>query len=75
MKERIAIDIIVDQPDVEAPWEVARFFPKEARKIYFAGNQASFGEDYGTVEDLRVAVEWFARQLGGKVKWRKKNAQ
>jgi len=46
-----------------------RFFVEGNRKIYFCGDQASFGEDYGTVEELRKAIKWFVEEFGGKVKW------
>jgi len=55
--------------DIEMPWHVMRFFVEGNRKIYFCGDQASFGEDYGTVEELRKAIKWFVEEFGGKVKW------
>lgn len=59
------------QEDIEVPFHVWRFFGDRAKEINIAGNQASFGEDYGTTEELRKAVEFYVDQLGGTVKWSK----
>ena len=66
-----AIELMEYVEPIELPWHVMRFFPEGARKIDFCGDQASFGEDYGSVEELRAAIEWMADQFGGKVKWKK----
>ena len=58
--------------DIQMPWEVGRFFKDGSRSISFFGDQASFGEDYGTIEELRSAIQWFVEQFGGTVKWKKK---
>jgi len=59
------------QKDIEVPYHVWRMFGDQCRFITLAGNQASLGEDYGTAEELRKAVEWYVEQLGGTVKWGK----
>ena len=59
------------QEDIEVPFHAWRFFGDGAKKINIAGNQASFGEDYGTTEELRKAIEFYVGQLGGTVKWSK----
>lgn len=59
------------QKDIEVPYNVWRFFGQQSKIITVAGNQASFGEDYGTQEELRNAIEFYVDQLGGKVKWEK----
>jgi hypothetical protein len=59
------------QSDIEVPWNVWRMFGERSKIVTVAGNQASFGEDYGTQEELRYAIEWYADQLGGTIKWEK----
>jgi hypothetical protein len=61
------------QYDIEAPYDVWRFFGTKTQNgtVTIAGNQASFGEDYGTLPELRAAIEWYADQLGGKITWEK----
>ena len=59
------------QKDIKVPWEVWRFFGSSSSEVRLFGNQASFGEDFGTKEELRVAIEWFVDQLDGDVKWKK----
>ena len=59
------------QKDIEVPWYVWRMFGSQCKFITLAGNQASLGEDYGTAEELRKAVEFYVEQLGGTVKWGK----
>lgn len=57
------------QKDIEVPYHVWRMFGDQCKLITFAGGQASLGEDYGTAEELRKAVEFYVEQLGGTVKW------
>lgn len=65
-------DILDEYKDISVPWNVWRFFGNENGKVIsFGGDTASFGEDYGNIDELRNAVEWYVKQLGGKVKWRK----
>lgn len=59
------------QKDIEVPYHVWRMFGDQCKFITLAGYQASLGEDYGTIEELRKAVEWYVEQLGGTVKWSK----
>jgi hypothetical protein len=60
------------QSDIEVPWSVWRLFGSENCKyISIRGDQASFGEDYGSKEELRAAIAWYVEQLGGKVEWDK----
>jgi hypothetical protein len=59
------------QKDIELPWHVWRFFGKQSSSVLVRGDQASFGEDFGSQEELRKAIEWYADQLGGKIKWEK----
>ena len=56
-------------PAIKMPWHVMRFFAEGSRHITFSGDQASFGEDYGTIDELRAAIKWFVKQFGGKVTW------
>jgi hypothetical protein len=57
------------QKDIEVPYHVWRMFGEKCKFITLAGSQASLGEDYGTVGELRKAVEFYVEQLGGTVKW------
>lgn len=61
------------QSNIEVPWNVWRMFGDKSKNgiIEICGDQASFGEDFGSKEELRFAIEWYAEQLGGKVKWEK----
>jgi hypothetical protein len=61
------------QSNIEVPWNVWRMFGNKSKNgtIEIRGDQASFGEDFGSKEELRVAIEWYVDQLGGKVKWGK----
>lgn len=59
--------------DVAIPWNVARLtHPRGSLSIY--GSLIGIGSDdadYGSLEEVRTAIEWYAEQLGGKVKWQK----
>lgn len=68
LKDRLEL-----QSNIEVPWNVWRMFGnvEKTAVIYVQGNQASFGEDFGDLEELRTAIEWYADQLGGKIKWEK----
>lgn len=59
------------QKDIEVPYHVWRMFGENSKFIVTAGAQASLGEDYGSLQELRSAIEWYADQLGGKIKWEK----
>lgn len=59
------------QCDIEVPWEVWRAFGKQSKKVLLSGDQASLGEDFMSLLELRTVVDWYADQLGGKVKWEK----
>lgn len=66
------IDIINNTPDtMEVPWGVWTCFGQNTKQIMFAGKQVSLGEDFKSVQEVRAAIEWYANQLGGKVKWSK----
>jgi hypothetical protein len=58
------------QEDVKVPYNVWRFFGINSQVILVRGNEASFGEDFGTKEELRKAIEFYVEQLGGKVTWK-----
>jgi hypothetical protein len=57
------------QKDIEVPFNVWRFLGSDSKHILIRGDQASLGEDFGNIEELRKAVEFYVDQLGGKVKW------
>ncbi len=57
--------------DIEVPYHVWRMFGEQCKLISLAGSQASLGEDYGTTQELRRAIEFYVEQLGGTVKWSK----
>ena len=58
------------QKDIEVPWHVWSKFGSKSKIVSISGNQASLGEDYGTIQELRAAIEWYAEQLGGKIRWK-----
>lgn len=60
---------LVKYKPIEVPYNVWRFIGSNSKYINEAGNAASLGEDYGTIYELRNAIEWYVDQLGGKVKW------
>lgn len=65
-------EVLADAPeDIEVPWYVWRLLGPQFKVISIAGHQASFGEDYGTLNELRLAIEWYADQLGMEVKIKK----
>lgn len=63
-------DVLKEAPvKTTVPWKVHRIFMGPT--VYFAGNQASFSDhgDYADLTELRHAVEWYVKQLNGKVTW------
>jgi hypothetical protein len=71
MKEKKLVEQLKLQKNIEVPYNVWRFFGNNSKIITLAGNQASFGEDYGNLEELRKVIEFYVDQLGGKVNWEK----
>lgn len=69
-KEKKVIEIIESYKDIEVPYHVWRLFSEQAKYISLMGSQASFGEDYASIDELRAAIEWYADQLGGTITWR-----
>lgn len=72
MKPKTIADHLKAAPkDVSPPFEVYRFFGEKGSGITFAGDQAALTGtgDYGTINELRKAVEWYVKQLNGKVTW------
>lgn len=59
------------QKDIEVPFNVWRFLGNDAKLILIRGDQASLGEDFGSLEELRKAIEFYVEQLNGKVTWKK----
>ncbi len=55
--------------EVEVPYEAWTMFGQQQKTISIFGNEISLGEDYGTVEAARTAIEFYVTQLGGTVKW------
>jgi hypothetical protein len=64
-------DRLKENKDIEVPWHVWTKFGSQNKLITLAGDQASLGAeaDFGSLQELRTAVEWYVSQLGGKVKW------
>lgn len=69
-RKKKIVDIVDSYPEIEVPYDVWRFFGRQCKFVSFAGDQASFGEDYGAKEELRQCLDWYVDQLGGKVKWK-----
>lgn len=64
-------DKLKDYKPIEVPYHVWTCFGKDSKSILLAGDEASLGGDYKSLEELRSAIEWYVNQLGGKVKWKK----
>jgi hypothetical protein len=62
------------QEDIEVPWRVWTKFGQSAKCITVMGKHVSLTDqgDFGTIEELREAIEFYVDQLGGTVKWSKK---
>jgi len=72
-KETI-IEQVKLQKEIEVPWHVLTKFGESAKKITIIGDQVSLTgvADFGTVGELRKAIEFYIDQLGGKVEWEDK---
>jgi hypothetical protein len=70
LKNKRAIDIIIKQEPVKFPHYVMRFFADGSRQIDISGDQVSFGEDYGSLKEIRKCLEWLVDQFGGNIKWK-----
>jgi hypothetical protein len=55
--------------EVEVPWAVWTTFSENCKKIEILGSQVYLGCDHVTLEQARAAVEFYATQLGGTIKW------
>jgi len=55
---------------VHVPFEHGRFFKSHATIDLDGFGNVSFGEDFGTLNEVRNALEWYVAQMGGKVKWK-----
>jgi len=56
---------------VEVPYNVRSLFASGKNPLDIVGSDISLGEDYGSLQQCREAIEWYAGQLGGTVKWSK----
>jgi len=54
---------------IVVPWSASRVISNDLKEISVVGDQISLGEDYVSLEEARAAIEWYANQLGGAVKW------
>lgn len=71
MKKSKTLKNILDSAPVppEVPWEV--WTKLGSKNVLLFNEQVSFGEsDYGTVEQMRTAIEWYVEQFDGIVKWK-----
>ena len=69
--QRRAVDIVRDYTPVVVPYDVWHLFGSQCKSIEFASDRLSFGEDYASIEEARLALEFYVEQLGGKIKWEK----
>lgn len=69
--EKQLIDYLKEPSTIDVPYHVWRFIGDETKQISLAGDQASLGLDYGSLQELRNAIAWYVEQLGGQVKWEK----
>lgn len=66
------VDKIVDVEPTEVPYFVWTKLHDKATPIRFMGDQVCIGDsNYSTVEEIRAALDWYAYQFGGKIKWEK----
>lgn len=54
----------------EVPFQVWRMFGDSQKTIQLLGEDICLGEDYGSLEACREALEWYVDQLGGTVSWK-----
>lgn len=66
---RRAIDLLHETPPIEIPFNVWRMFRDTAAETRVHGNEISFGTDYGSLQEMRDAIKWYAAQLGGTITW------
>ena len=70
--ERIRAIEKLEKEAPEVPWKVWTAFFECEPNVGFFSNQVMMGTgDPKSVEEMREAIEWFADQFGGKVKWKK----
>lgn len=65
-------DKIQELSTVTVPWEVWHVLNSEFKKIIIVGDQFELGADFCTLQEARIAVEWYAKQLGGNISWDQK---
>lgn len=73
INQQQAIDKMQNQ-DISIPWQVNRFLDLDG-KLSVSEDHTTLSKDgdYGTLENMRNAVEWLANQFVGKVKWENQN--
>lgn len=55
---------------IEIPWKVNRVIGSEHKVIETVGDgQVCIQEDFVSLGEAREAVEWYVKQLGGRVEW------
>lgn len=58
--------------EVEVPYYVWALFGDGCKTIRVIGSkEISLGEDYTSIDQIRIALDWYADHFGGKVKWKK----
>jgi len=58
---------------VEVPYFCWVLFGDAAKNITISdSSQICLGEDYKSIDEIRAALDWYADQFGGKIKWSKK---
>ena len=63
------VDVIAKGvPEFPVPYHVSCVFGTGVEPRVF-GDQVTFGEDFVSLHEARVALEWYVEQLGGKVEW------
>lgn len=62
------------QEDIKVPWHVWTKFGESAKHVTIMGKQVSLTSegDFGSIDEIREAIEFYVDQLGGTVKWSKK---
>lgn len=70
-KSKTVADLLMSYEPITVPWEVWTFIGGKTLDVM--GDQVATGDgDFKTLDQARVAIEWYVKQLNGTVSWDKK---
>lgn len=56
---------------IEVPHGIWTLFSAQQKQILIIDeDNICLGEDYASIEQCRAAINWYAAQLGGTIKWK-----